>query len=113
MVYIVEEVIKVINNPTKSNLNCNHEASTSSAPCKVYNIVNNSLVKLIDFITAIENKLGKTIEKNMIPMREGDFLLLFHTSDLVEYLGYRVKKVIQEGISDFVDCYLRKDRSER
>ncbi len=72
---IVEGVIRVIDNPAKSDKKWNGktgETSTSSAPYKIYNIGNNNPVKLMDFITAIENKLGKNIEKNMMPIQAGD-----------------------------------------
>ncbi|MGE4420635.1 MAG: NAD-dependent epimerase [Sulfurimonas sp.] len=104
---IVEGVIRVINNPPCANPNWNHETSTSSAPYKVYNIGNNNPVKLMDFITAIENKLGKKIEKNMMPIQAGDVPATYaDVSDLVEDLGYKPATPIQEGINKFVDWYL-------
>jgi UDP-glucuronate 4-epimerase len=107
---IVEGVIRVIDNPAKSDKNWNGktgETSTSSAPYKIYNIGNNNPVKLMDFITAIENKLGKTIEKNMMPIQAGDVPATYaDVSDLVENLGYKPATPIQEGINKFVDWYL-------
>lgn len=104
---IVEGVIRVIDNPPKSNPNWNHETSTSSAPYKVYNIGNNNPVKLMDFIKAIENKLGKTIEKNMMPIQAGDVPATYaDVQDLVEDLGYKPATPIQDGINKFVDWYL-------
>ena len=104
---IVEGVIRVIDNPPKPNPNWKHEPSTSSAPYKIYNIGNNNPVKLMDFITAIENKLGKTIQKNMMPIQAGDVPATYaDVSDLVEDLGYKPATPIQEGINKFVDWYL-------
>ena len=107
---IVEGVIRVIDNPAKSDKNWNGktgETSTSSAPYKIYNIGNNNPVKLMDFITAIENKLGKTIEKNMMPIQAGDVPATYaDVTDLVENLGYKPATPIQEGINKFVDWYL-------
>jgi UDP-glucuronate 4-epimerase len=61
----------------------------------------------MDFITAIENKLGKTIEKNMLPIQPGDVPATFaNVDDLVEDLGYKPATPIQEGIDKFVDWYL-------
>ena len=59
---IVEGVVRVTDNPAKSNPNWNGknpDPSTSSAPYKIYNIGNNNPVKLMDFIEAIEKTLGK------------------------------------------------------
>ena len=107
---IVEGVIRVIDNHAKSDKNWNGktgEPSTSSAPYKIYNIGNNNPVKLMDFITAIENKLGKTIEKNMMPIQAGDVPATYaDVSDLVENLGYKPATPIQDGINKFVDWYL-------
>ncbi|RXJ85280.1 NAD-dependent epimerase [Arcobacter sp. CECT 8985] len=105
---IVEGVIRVIDNPAKPNETWDKkEASTSSAPYKVYNIGNNNPVKLMDFIEAIENKLGKKIEKNMMPIQAGDVPATFaDVNDLVQDLGYKPATPIQKGIDNFVDWYL-------
>ena len=76
-------------------------------PYKIYNIGNNNPVKLMDFITAIENKLGKTIEKNMMPIQPGDVPATYaDVTDLVTDLGYKPKTPVQEGINKFVDWYV-------
>ncbi|UFH58556.1 NAD-dependent epimerase [Sulfurovum mangrovi] len=107
---IVEGVIRVIDNPAQPDASWNGKtgrASTSSAPYKIYNIGNQNPVKLMDFITAIEKKLGKTIEKNMLPIQPGDVPATFaDVDDLVEDLGYKPETPIQEGIDKFVDWYL-------
>ncbi len=107
---IVEGVIRVIDNPAKKDEEWNGktgQVSTSSAPYKVYNIGNNNPVKLMDFITAIENKLGKTIDKNMMPIQAGDVPATFaDVQDLIDDLDYKPETPIQEGIDNFVDWYL-------
>lgn len=107
---IVEGVMRVIDHPAQSDVSWNGKdgrASTSSAPYKVYNIGNNNPVKLMDFIEAIEKKLGKKIEKNFLPLQAGDVPATFaDVSDLVEDLGYKPATPIQEGIDTFVDWYV-------
>ncbi len=107
---IVEGVIRVIDNPAKPDPTWNGvdgRVSTSSAPYKVYNIGNNNPVKLMDFIEAIENKLGTTIEKNMMPIQAGDVPATYaDVTDLVEDLDYKPATPIQKGIDNFVDWYL-------
>ena len=107
---IVEGVMRVIDNPAKPDPKWNGKTgrvSTSSAPYKIYNIGNQNPVKLMDFIVAIENKLGKTIQKNMMPIQPGDVPATFaNVDDLVEDLGYKPATPIQEGIDKFVDWYL-------
>lgn len=90
---IVEGVVRVIDNPNDFY--------------KVYNIGNNNPVKLMDFIEAIENKLGIEIEKNFLPLQAGDVPETYaDVSDLVQDLGYKPQTPIQEGIDKFVDWYL-------
>ena len=107
---IVEGVIRVIDHPAHSDISWNGKdgrVSTSSAPYKVYNIGNNNPVKLMDFITAIEKKLGKEIQKNFLPLQAGDVPATYaDVNDLVEDLGYKPATSIQEGIDSFVDWYL-------
>ncbi len=106
---IVEGVTRVIDNPAKS---CSEwtakepDPSTSSAPYKVYNIGNNNPVKLMDFIKAIENALGKEIPKKMMPLQAGDVPATYaDVSDLVENLNYKPETPVQEGIDNFVAWY--------
>jgi UDP-glucuronate 4-epimerase len=107
---IVEGVIRVIDNPAKADRSWNGKngkLSTSSAPYKIYNIGNNNPVKLMDFIKAIETKLGVTIKKNMMPIQAGDVPATYaDVSDLVEDLNYKPATPIQKGIDNFVDWYL-------
>ena len=107
---IVEGVIRVIDNPAQKDSSWsgkNIRASTSSAPYKIYNIGNNNPVKLMDFITAIENKLGKTINKNMMPIQAGDVPATYaNVDDLVDDLDYKPATPIQLGVDRFVDWYL-------
>lgn len=106
---IVEGVIRVNDNPPKNNPEWNassDDASVSSAPYKVYNIGNNNPVKLMDFISALENKLGKTAVKNMLPIQPGDVPSTYaDVHDLIRDLDYKPETPIQEGINHFVDWY--------
>lgn len=106
---IVEGIIRVNDNPPKENPDWNpnsDDASVSSAPYKVYNIGNNNPVKLMDFITALEQKIGKTAEKNMLPIQAGDVPSTYaDVSDLIRDLDYQPQTSIQEGIDKFVDWY--------
>ncbi len=106
---IVEGVVRVIDNPAKPNENFNKvnpDPSSSSAPYKVYNIGNNAPVKLMDFIKALEKKIGKTAKKNMLPIQPGDVPSTYaDVSDLINDLGYKPNTSIEEGISNFVDWY--------
>ena len=106
---IVEGVVRVIDNPAKSNSDWSAKTpdpGTSSAPYRVYNIGNNQPVRLMEFIEAIEQALGKTIEKNMLPIQPGDVPSTYaDVTDLVNDLGYKPATSVQEGINRFVAWY--------
>jgi len=104
---IVEGVVRVIDNPPRSDEKWDGRASRSIAPYRVYNIGNGSPVKLMDFIEAIEETLGKKAKKNLLPMQPGDVPRTYaDTTDLEKELGYKPNTDIKEGIKKFVEWYL-------
>ncbi len=107
---IVEGIIRVNDNPPKGNKSWdgqNPDPSSSPAPYKIYNIGNNNPVKLMDFIEALENKLGKKAEKNMLPIQAGDVPSTYaDVSELIADLDYKPQTSIQDGIDNFVDWYV-------
>ena len=109
---IVEGVIRVIDSqkeivPSYLAQNACTDGDKEQSRYKVYNIGNNNPVKLMDFIEAIENKLGKKIEKNMMPIQPGDVPATYaDVTDLVNDLGYKPATPVQEGVDKFVDWYL-------
>lgn len=107
---IVEGIKRVINHPPKGNEKWdgyNPDPGSSRAPYKIYNIGNDNPVKLLDFVEAIEKKLGKKAIKNMMPLQAGD-VPSSHADvmDLINDLGYKPNTSIQEGINKFIDWYL-------
>lgn len=106
---IVEGVVKVLDNPAKPDDNWsgkNPDPSSSSAPYKIYNIGNNNPVKLMDFIQAIENTLGKNIEKHFMPLQAGDVPATYaNADDLVRDFNYKPDTPIQEGIDNFIKWF--------
>jgi UDP-glucuronate 4-epimerase len=84
----------------------NPDPAISSAPFRIYNIGNNNPVKLLDFIEAIEHKLGIKAKKNLLPLQPGDVPETYaDVSALERDFGYRPKTSIQEGIDKFIDWY--------
>ena len=105
----IKGVVKVIDNPSKGSKEFGEtlkNPSISSAPYKIYNIGNNNPVKLMDFIKAIEKKLGKILKKNFLPLQAGDVPATYaDVSDLVTDFDYKPSTPVQEGIDRFVDWY--------
>lgn len=107
---IVEGLVRVINHPATANAKWDALApvsDSSSAPYRLYNIGNNSPVKLMEYIEAIENRLGRKAEKLMLPLQPGDVPGTFaDVSSLVHDLGYKPTTTVQEGVNQFIDWYL-------
>lgn len=106
---VVQGVIRVIDKAPGGNASWNEmnpDPSSSPAPYKVYNIGNNSPVKLMDFIKTIETACGKEAKKNMLPMQPGDVLSTYADVDELEKdFGYKPGTPISTGIKRFVQWY--------
>jgi UDP-glucuronate 4-epimerase len=60
----------------------------------------------MDYIGALENALGVTIEKNLMPIQPGDVPSTYaDVSDLVNDLGYKPETTVQEGVNKFIAWY--------
>ena len=106
---ITEGVLKVtedIPQPVGETDKVQDESYSNTAPYKVYNIGNSSPVQLMDFITAIENSLGKEAKKNFMEMQPGDVPRTeADVTDLEENLGYKPDTPVQKGIDSFIQWY--------
>lgn len=105
---IVKGIISVIDNPAESSPNfvTNPLPNYSSAPYKIYNIGNNSPIKLMDFIVAIEKKIGKKVKKNFMEIQPGDVPETYaDVQDLENDFNYKPNTSIDFGISKFIDWY--------
>lgn len=80
--------------------------ATSSAPYHVYNIGNSSPVKLMEYISALEQALGIEARKNMLPMQPGDVLdTSADTAELYRVIGFKPETSVEEGVKRFVEWY--------
>lgn len=82
------------------------DSLSPAAPFRVVNIGRGQPVPLLDFIAAIEAKLGKTARRKLLPMQPGDVTDTFASADLLQRLtGYRPATPVEEGVGAFVDWY--------
>ena len=76
------------------------------APFRVVNIGNAESVRLLDFVEAIEDCLGKKAIRNYMPMQKGDVPATFADTALLHRLtGYRPQTDVRDGIGSFVDWF--------
>ncbi len=95
---IVEGIVRVIDNAPKQ--------SRDGRRAAVYNIGCSNPVKLMDFISTIENAVGKTAEKIMLPMQPGDVYQTYaDTSRLEADMGYKPTTSLKNGIGEFIKWY--------
>ena len=84
----------------------NPDPATSSAPYRVYNIGNNNPVELMDYIEALETSLGKTAEKELLPLQPGGVPDTYaDVDDLVEEFGYKPRMSVKQGVENFAVWY--------
>ena len=105
---IVKGIIALTSVPPKEEKSIDENDSLSPvAPFRIVNIGNSNQVKLLDFVEAIENYLGKKAIRNYMPMQKGDVTATWANTDLLKKLtGYAPKTDIKEGIKKFIDWYL-------
>ena len=100
---IVEGVLKLVELIPVPQLN---QTSSSKSPFRVLNIGNNNPVTLRQFITAIENALGKKAVEILLPMQAGDVPKTYADIDsLTELCGFRPSTSIEDGIERFTDWF--------
>ncbi|TAM63649.1 MAG: NAD-dependent epimerase [Rhodanobacter sp.] len=78
----------------------------SSAPYRLYNIGNDQPVQLLRFIELLEQNLGRTVEKRLLPMQPGDVPDTWaDVSALRRDMGYAPNTSIEDGVARFVAWY--------
>ncbi len=96
---IVEGVIRVLDKPATPNAN-------TGTPYKLFNIGNNQPEKLMDFIGLLESAIGKTAQKEFLPMQAGDVKATYaDTSALEAWVGFKPNMPLNVGVDKFVEWY--------
>jgi UDP-glucuronate 4-epimerase len=102
---IIDGILKAM--ATDSEVFVNFE-QRAEAPHQIYNIGNSRPETLRHFIAAIEAACGKQAHENILPIQPGDVLETHaDIEDFVTRFGYSPKVDIKEGISLFVEWYIK------
>jgi UDP-glucuronate 4-epimerase len=106
---IAEGVIRVLDRPPQADPAFDKQVpdpAASWAPYRVFNIGNHQPVELMTYIEALEQALGKTAQKNFLPLQDGDVPATFaDTSELKRITGFSPATPVREGVRRFVDWY--------
>lgn len=108
---IVQGVMAALDQPAQANPDFNKlqpDAGSSHAPYRLYNIGNNQPVKLMEYIKALEKAMGKTADKEFLPMQPGDVQKTYaDVQDLINDFDYKPNTPLENGIREFVEWFLR------
>lgn len=106
---IAEGVIRVLDKlaePSPGFNSSEPDPAVSNAPYRVFNIGNNQPIKLMAYIEALENALGKKGEKNFLPIQPGDVpATCADTAELDAWVGFKPNTPVEKGIGRFVAWY--------
>jgi len=106
---IVEGVVRILDRPAPPNPDWSSEkpdSATSSAPWRVYNIGNNNPVNLMDYISALEEALGKEAKKEFLPIQPGDVPDTYaDVTNLVKEFDYKPNISVKDGIANFAKWF--------
>ena len=108
---VIEVIIRLIDKPATREKNISNKIhlnpSISWAPFKIFNLGNSESIPLMRFIKALEKEIGQTAIKEFVPMEQGD---IKHTSadtkSLEEWIGFKPKTNLEDGLKKFVKWYL-------
>lgn len=104
---LVEGLHRLCDKPPEVGLAQAHDTLSPVAPWRVMNIGHGAPEKLTSFIDAIEIALGKTAQRNLMPIQPGDVPATWAETDLLtELVGALPKTPMAEGVQAFVNWYL-------
>ncbi|HEY6898757.1 MAG TPA: NAD-dependent epimerase, partial [Rhodocyclaceae bacterium] len=106
---IAEGVLRVLDKPADADHGFDAalpHPGTSWAPYRLFNIGNHQPIALMSFIETLETALGRSTEKNFLPMQDGDVLATAaDTSALNAWTGFAPNTPVTQGIGRFVAWY--------
>ena len=107
---IVEGVIRVLDKAAVSNPDfdpLSPDPQSSHAPFRVFNIGNGNPTPLMDYIAALEEALGITAQKNMMPIQPGDVhATSADKTEISKWVGFSPNTDVRDGVKKFVDWYV-------
>jgi UDP-glucuronate 4-epimerase len=106
---IANGVVRVLDRPATVDAGFDAAApdpARSNAPYRVFNIGNNDPMPLMAFIEAIEGALGKTAQKEYLPLQDGDVpATSADVSELESWTNFRPATPVIDGVGRFVQWY--------
>jgi UDP-glucuronate 4-epimerase len=108
---IVEGIARALKHAAQPNPDWDSydpDPASSYAPYRIYNIGNSQPVPLMDYISALEEALGKKANCHFMEMQPGDVQsTCADVSRLERDFAYKPRVGVKEGVRRFVDWYLK------
>ena len=102
----VRRVIDLVPEPDPAWSGLAPDPGTSTAPYRLYNIGNHQPVELLHLIATLEQALGVTAIKQLLPMQPGDVPATYaDIEDLIQATGFTPATTIEDGVQRFVRWY--------
>lgn len=106
LVRAIRLLIDVVPKRPKDGLVSSGDSLSNVAPYRIVNIGNSEKIRLLDFIQAIEEALGKKAIRNYMPMQMGDVPATWANASLLKSLtGYSPETDFRIGITRFIKWY--------
>ena len=106
---VVEAISRLVDRPPTGDpaWSGNHpDAAASRAPWRIYNIGNSLPVEVTEIVRLIEEVVGKSAIRELMPMQPGDVLeTCADCADLEQTVGFRPATPIAEGLRRFVTWF--------
>ena len=103
---VIQSIFEIIKKLNKKNITQGYLQSNISPPYRIFNIGNSNPTNLNKYIEAIEKTIGKKATILLEKMQPGDVEATYaDTSDLEEWINFKPKTSIEEGIAKFIQWY--------
>ena len=106
---IAEATLRLLDRPPTRNPDYDHmnpAPDTSDAPFRIYNVGNQNPIPLMNFISTLEQAIGREAIKEYLPMQPGDLeVTRADVTALKRDTGFEPATPIGEGIGHWVEWY--------
>ena len=107
---VVEGLVRVLDGPASPSSDFdpkNPRPDRSDAPYRVYNLGNDTTVELVRFVELIEQALGRTARRNLLPRQPGDVeASLADIEPIRRDFGWSPTTQVEVGVPRFLDWYM-------
>jgi UDP-glucuronate 4-epimerase len=107
---IVEATVRILDRPAQPDpeFDAGHpDPASSDAPWRIYNVGNHAAVGLLEYIEALEQALGRSTEKRLLPMQVGDVRSTYADTQLLQQaIGFIPETPLSVGLERFAQWYL-------